>query len=128
MADQGKAKIDQPARQAAGIHRLARQQEEGNGEQGEAVRAIDHLQRDELPVEGAEVPHQRAGGDDQCEGDGHAEEDRAQKHEGEDGDRHDTPSATLVSMAGPPGPPRTTSMRSPRISRVSPMPETIAAA
>ncbi len=51
MPDQGQREIHDALRKTAGIHQLAGQHEERDGQQNEAIRAIEHLLRDHLCIE-----------------------------------------------------------------------------
>ena len=71
-------------RQAADVHDLAGQHEEGHGQQREAVGAVDHVLRQDLRVEHVQVPHQRDAADEQRVGDGHAQRHGAEQRAEED--------------------------------------------
>ncbi|OMP13249.1 hypothetical protein COLO4_02012 [Corchorus olitorius] len=85
MADQRNRKVDDAARQTAGIHQFTGQDEEGNGEQREGIGAGDHVLGDDRRIEHAHVPHQHDAAEHQRKGngnaDGHGAEKRADKNQ-----------------------------------------------
>jgi hypothetical protein len=77
VADQRHGEVHDAPGQAAGVHDLAGQHEEGHGQQRKAVGAVDHVLRQDLRVEHVEVPHQRGAAQQQGERNGHAQRHRA---------------------------------------------------
>jgi hypothetical protein len=55
VADHRERHVDDAPRQAAGVHDLAGQHEEGHGQQREAVGAVDQVLRQDLRVEHVQV-------------------------------------------------------------------------
>ncbi|MNT34513.1 hypothetical protein D3C72_1704990 [compost metagenome] len=76
-------------RQPAGVHQLAGQHEERHRHQRIVVDALQHVLREDLRIEIAQVQHQRDARSEQRKGDGHAERHRAQQRADKDKDSHD---------------------------------------
>ncbi len=73
MTNQRHRKVDNPARQATGIHHLAGKHEERHRKQGKTVGSFNDVLREDLRVEHAEMPHQRGAAEQQGECDGHTQ-------------------------------------------------------
>ena len=93
MTDQCERDVDDSLGEAAAVHDLAGQHEEGDGHQGKTVGAVDDVLGDDLRVENIERMHQRDAADDQRKRDRHAQRHRAEQGESEDRERHDRPRA-----------------------------------
>lgn len=88
MTEEGLRQVDDAPRQAARVHQLAGQHEEGHGQQRKAVDAGQHVLRQQLGVEEVEMPHQRDRGQHQGEGDGRTQRHGDEEHDEEDQDAH----------------------------------------
>lgn len=114
MADEGEGPVDQPLGQAAAVHDLAREDEEGDGDEHVFVDAADDLQGQDGAVDHAVAHEDREiGGGDHAEA--HVEADDEQHEEqGDDSAAHD-----LAPLAGGRKEP---TMRETRTTTVSAMP------
>ena len=88
VADEHAGRVDDAARDAAGIHQLAGQHEQRHGHQREAVGAGQHVLRQDLGIEEIQLEHHGDRAEQQREGDGHAQGDQPQQHDQEDGQDH----------------------------------------
>jgi hypothetical protein len=91
--------IDDAARQAADVHQLAGEEEEGHRQERIAVGAVDQVLRQDLRVEHAELPHQRGPAHQQGERDRDADRHRREQRADEDEDRHTCSSRTMTRSA-----------------------------
>ena len=91
MADQRQGEVDDPLRQAAGVHDLAGEHEERHRHEREAVGAVDDVLGDDLGVEHVELQHQGDAAEQQRVGDRHAQRHRTQERSQKDQDDHRRP-------------------------------------
>ena len=98
VADQHQRHVDDALRQAADVHQLAGEQEERHRQQRIAVGAMDHVLRQDLGVEHAQIHHQRRAAHQQSERDRDAERHRRQQRTDEDEDRHAWSSVSLTMI------------------------------
>ena len=99
VADHHQRHVDDAPRQAADVHHLAGEQEEGHREQRVAVGAVDQVLRQDLRVEHPELPHQRRAADEQGERDRDADRHRREQRADEDEERHTSSSRTITRSA-----------------------------
>ncbi|MCY1533524.1 hypothetical protein D9M68_688550 [compost metagenome] len=73
VAEVGLGHGDDALGNTTGVHQFASQDKERHGQQREAVGAGEQVLRQQLYIPELQVPHQHRTGEDQREGDGHAE-------------------------------------------------------
>ena len=84
VTDQRSGERDDPFGDATGVHQLARNDEEGNGQQREGIHADKGACHDAVDRQGAVEQQCRGRGDSEREGDRHV--DQQQDEEGEEQD------------------------------------------